>query len=71
MSSIIDIVAYQIYDSRGRPTIEVAVKTEKGLFTAAVPSGASKGKYEALELRDGADSSYDSLGRVEYSVVYI
>lgn len=65
MSTIIDIKAYQIYDSRGRPTIEVEVVTEKGSFTAAVPSGASKGKYEALELRDGSDDSFESLGTVK------
>lgn len=63
MSTILNIQAYQIYDSRGRPTLEVEVTTEKGAFTAAVPSGASKGKYEALELRDGTDSSFASLGQ--------
>lgn len=63
MSTILDIKAYQIYDSRGRPTLEVEVTTDMGIFTAAVPSGASKGKYEALELRDGADSSFASLGQ--------
>eukprot|EP01099_Mayorella_cantabrigiensis_P007431 TRINITY_DN659_c0_g1_i1.p1 TRINITY_DN659_c0_g1~~TRINITY_DN659_c0_g1_i1.p1 ORF type:complete len:434 (-),score=147.95 TRINITY_DN659_c0_g1_i1:92-1393(-) len=45
--------ARQIYDSRGNPTIEVDVTTEKGVFRGAVPSGASTGIYEALELRDG------------------
>lgn len=52
------IFARQIFDSRGNPTVEVDVTTEKGLFRAAVPSGASTGIYEALELRDGDKSSY-------------
>ncbi|TPX70304.1 phosphopyruvate hydratase [Chytriomyces confervae] len=47
------IFARQIFDSRGNPTVEVDVTTEKGLFRAAVPSGASTGIHEALELRDG------------------
>merc|ERR1711963_890226 len=46
------ILARQIYDSRGNPTVEVDLTTEKGIFRAAVPSGASTGIYEALELRD-------------------
>src|SRR5690554_1704544 len=54
MSMIIDITARQIFDSRGNPTIEVDVTTENGFMgRAAVPSGASTGKYEAVELRDG------------------
>ena len=54
MSSIIDIKARQILDSRGNPTVEVEVMTEMGAMgRAAVPSGASTGKYEAVELRDG------------------
>ncbi|CAK4613227.1 hypothetical protein LEN26_000197 [Aphanomyces euteiches] len=47
------IKARQIFDSRGNPTVEVDIVTEKGLFRAAVPSGASTGEFEALELRDG------------------
>jgi enolase len=47
------VVARQIYDSRGNPTVEVEVTTAKGIFRAAVPSGASTGIHEALELRDG------------------
>ncbi|EQC27179.1 enolase 2 [Saprolegnia diclina VS20] len=47
------IKARQIFDSRGNPTVEVDLVTEKGLFRAAVPSGASTGEFEALELRDG------------------
>lgn len=46
------VKARQIFDSRGNPTVEVDVTTEKGLFRAAVPSGASTGIYEALEMRD-------------------
>ncbi|EGV44114.1 phosphopyruvate hydratase [Bizionia argentinensis JUB59] len=54
MSIIIDIHARQIFDSRGNPTIEVDVTTENGfLGRAAVPSGASTGEHEAVELRDG------------------
>lgn len=47
-----DVKAREILDSRGNPTIEVEVTTDLGYFTAAVPSGASTGIYEALELRD-------------------
>lgn len=46
------IHARQIFDSRGNPTVEVDIRTERGLFRAAVPSGASTGIYEALEMRD-------------------
>ena len=46
------IHARQIYDSRGNPTVEVDLMTEKGIFRAGVPSGASTGRHEALELRD-------------------
>ncbi len=54
MSEIVDIIARQILDSRGNPTIEVDAFLESGAFgRAAVPSGASTGKLEALELRDG------------------
>jgi enolase len=53
MSAIIDIRAREILDSRGNPTVEVEVLTESGAMgRAAVPSGASTGKYEAVELRD-------------------
>ena len=51
-----DVKARQIFDSRGNPTVEVDVITELGLFRAAVPSGASTGIHEALELRDEAAS---------------
>lgn len=57
MSIIINIHARQILDSRGNPTVEVDVLTENGLLgRAAVPSGASTGEHEAVELRDGGDS---------------
>ncbi|KAI8873611.1 enolase, partial [Ramicandelaber brevisporus] len=50
--AITKVHARQIYDSRGNPTVEVDITTEKGLFRSAVPSGASTGIHEALELRD-------------------
>ncbi|RNC89312.1 MAG: phosphopyruvate hydratase [Allomuricauda sp.] len=57
MSIIINIHARQILDSRGNPTVEVDVITENGVLgRAAVPSGASTGEHEAVELRDGGDS---------------
>lgn len=57
MSIIIDIHARQILDSRGNPTVEVDVITENGsIGRAAVPSGASTGEHEAVELRDGGDA---------------
>lgn len=62
MSKIIDIKAREILDSRGFPTVEVEVKTEKGYVgVAAVPSGASTGSREALELRDN-DERYCGKG---------
>uniref|UniRef100_A0A8C8C5H7 phosphopyruvate hydratase n=1 Tax=Oncorhynchus tshawytscha TaxID=74940 RepID=A0A8C8C5H7_ONCTS len=60
--SIVSIIAREILDSRGNPTVEVDLCTEKGLFRAAVPSGASTGIYEALELRDGDKSRYKGKG---------
>lgn len=63
MSLIESIHARQILDSRGNPTIEVDVKTESGAFgRAAVPSGASTGKHEAVELRDDDDNVYLGKG---------
>ncbi|WCO02374.1 phosphopyruvate hydratase [Psychroserpens ponticola] len=57
MSIIINIHARQILDSRGNPTVEVDVITENGVMgRAAVPSGASTGEHEAVELRDGGDA---------------
>lgn len=62
MSTIANIHARQILDSRGNPTVEVDVTTEKGFFgRAAVPSGASTGEHEAVELRDGG-SAYMGKG---------
>ena len=63
MSIITDIVAREILDSRGNPTIEVDVVTSNGVVgRAAVPSGASTGEHEALELRDGDASRYGGKG---------
>src|SRR5215470_6394581 len=56
MTAIVDIVAREILDSRGNPTVEVEVLLEDGARgQAAVPSGASTGAHEAIELRDTAD----------------
>lgn len=63
MSLIIDVKARQILDSRGNPTVEVDVTTQNGFVgRAAVPSGASTGAYEAVELRDGDKSKYLGKG---------
>lgn len=63
MSVIIDLIAREILDSRGNPTIEVDVLTESGaLGRAAVPSGASTGKHEAVELRDNDPARYMGKG---------
>ena len=63
MTAIIDIHARQILDSRGNPTVEVDVLLEDGSFgRAAVPSGASTGAHEAVELRDGDTSCYLGKG---------
>src|SRR5580765_1481335 len=63
MSAIVDIVAREILDSRGNPTVEVDVTLDGGaLGRAAVPSGASTGEREALELRDGDMSRYGGKG---------
>jgi len=63
MSLILDVTARQILDSRGNPTVEVDVLTESGYMgRAAVPSGASTGKYEAVELRDGDKKRYLGKG---------
>jgi len=62
MSKILSIKAREILDSRGNPTVEVDVITKKGTFRAAVPSGASTGIYEALELRDEDKSRYMGKG---------
>ena len=63
MPSIIDVYAREVIDSRGNPTVEVEVTTESGAFgRAMVPSGASTGEREALELRDGDKSRYLGKG---------
>ena len=63
MSFIAKIVARQILDSRGNPTVEVDVITSSGAMgRAAVPSGASTGMHEAVELRDGDNSVYMGKG---------
>ncbi len=63
MTEIIDIVAREILDSRGNPTVEVDVTLEDGSFgRAAVPSGASTGAHEAVELRDGDKARYGGKG---------
>lgn len=63
MSEIIDIHAREILDSRGNPTIEVDVILDTGAFgRAAVPSGASTGAHEAVELRDGDETRYKGKG---------
>merc|ERR1711992_283981 len=59
------IFARQIYDSRGNPTVEVDLTTEKGIFRAAVPSGASTGIYEALELRDKDKAKWHGKGVIK------
>jgi enolase len=63
MPYITDVYAREVLDSRGNPTVEVEVYTESGAFgTAIVPSGASTGEYEAVELRDGDKSRYLGKG---------
>ena len=63
MSAIIDVYAREIIDSRGNPTVEVEVATESGAFgRAMVPSGASTGEREALELRDGDPNRFLGKG---------
>ena len=63
MSVIIDVVGREILDSRGNPTVEVDVLLEDGAMgRAAVPSGASTGAHEAVELRDGDKKRYGGKG---------
>jgi enolase len=80
MSTILDIKAREILDSRGNPTVEVDIITAGGTFRAAVPSGASTGIYEALELRDkdpkrylgkGVLKAIENILTVETSLWYI
>jgi len=63
MSKVAQVHGRQIFDSRGNPTVEVDVRLESGAFgRAAVPSGASTGEHEAVELRDGDASAYLGKG---------
>jgi len=63
MTTIVDVLAREILDSRGNPTLEVEVTLESGIVgRAAVPSGASTGENEAVELRDGDKSRYNGKG---------
>ena len=63
MTAILDVTAREILDSRGNPTVEVDVVLEDGsMGRAAVPSGASTGAHEAVELRDGDKSRYLGKG---------
>src|SRR5258708_40140339 len=70
MTAIVDITGREILDSRGNPTVEVDVRLEDGSFgRAAVPSGASTGSHEAVELRDGG-KRYAGKG-VEQAVSHV
>src|ERR1700733_10917935 len=63
MTAIVDIIAREILDSRGNPTVEVEIVLEDGsMGRAAVPSGASTGAHEAVELRDGDKTRYGGKG---------
>ena len=63
MSAIVDVIAREILDSRGHPTVEADVLLESGVMgRAAVPSGASTGSHEAFELRDADASRYGGKG---------
>jgi len=61
-AAIVSVKGRMIMDSRGNPTVEADVTTNKGFFRAAVPSGASTGIYEAVELRDGNKAVYMGKG---------
>ena len=63
MAAVIEVLAREILDSRGNPTVECEVVLEDGSFgRAGVPSGASTGQHEAVELRDGDDKRYSGKG---------
>jgi enolase len=62
MPEILQVMAREILDSRGNPTVEAEVQTDSGLGRAAVPSGASTGEHEAIELRDGDKQRYLGKG---------
>ncbi|MEJ2505540.1 MAG: phosphopyruvate hydratase, partial [Ignavibacteriaceae bacterium] len=66
MTTIVDIVGREILDSRGNPTVEAEVTLESGVTgRAAVPSGASTGEHEAVELRDGDKNRYGGKGVIK------
>lgn len=65
MPEITKLKAREVLDSRGNPTVEVDVVTEKGIFRAMTPSGASAGRHEALELRDNDKSRYLGKGTLK------
>lgn len=65
MSYITHVAAAERLDSRGKPTVQVTITTDRGAFSSLVPSGASKGDYEAIELRDGDKSRYDGNGVIQ------
>ena len=70
MLTIKNVKAREILDSRGNPTIEAEVDLSDGTIGhAAVPSGASTGKYEAVELRDNDESRYNGLGVLKLSTM--
>lgn len=62
MSYITHIDAAERLDSRGKPTVQVTITTDRGAFRSLVPSGASKGDYEAIELRDADAARYQGNG---------
>jgi len=66
-ATIADVIAREILDSRGNPTVEVDIYLEDGSFgRAAVPSGASTGEHEAVELRDGDAKRYGGKGTLKF-----
>ena len=66
MTAIVDIIGREILDSRGNPTVEVDVRAGRRLVgRAAVPSGASTGAHEAVELRDGDKTPLSRQGRAQ------
>ncbi|MBD3260732.1 MAG: phosphopyruvate hydratase [Candidatus Altiarchaeales archaeon] len=65
MSKIVGVLARQVLDSRGNPTVEAEIKTGDGFFRGMVPSGASTGIHEALELRDKDEARYSGKGVLE------
>ena len=69
MATIVDIKGREILDSRGNPTVEVDLTTDNGVFRAAVPSGASTGIYEALEMRDKDPTRYGGTLSINYGFI--